>query len=248
MLSNHIITTQRLVAIIDNVGLNVDVCKFLEHIVHEQGKFKIKTLPLNAALKEKKTLNEFIKQCNENDSIGGEWNVILPDIADFLIYQKPSEIFLFLKHLDKCTCIERIIFYVSVKNVAHPDSAYIVGGLEYMSNMTIFIETDKELRIVTRKPGGSITNIRYFYVQNYKEFTIEPVESAEKPVEEVKEEQPKPTEKGTFKIELEEEELVARNSLKLPYEKSTDAGGNIIYTPDANDDFDDEDPDEDLCI
>lgn len=56
---------------------------------------------------------------------------------------------------------------------------------------------------------------------------------------------------ATFKINFDDEELVARNSLKLPYERTTDEiplGSKIIYSPDSDDDFDEEDPDDDLNI
>lgn len=57
---------------------------------------------------------------------------------------------------------------------------------------------------------------------------------------------------ATFKINAEDEELVARNAMKLPYERTSEAqqpaGPKIIYNPDSDDDFDEEDPDEDLYI
>lgn len=57
---------------------------------------------------------------------------------------------------------------------------------------------------------------------------------------------------ATFKINFDEEELVARNALKLPYERTSEAPkpaeAKIIYHPDSDDDFDEEDPDEDLYI
>lgn len=57
---------------------------------------------------------------------------------------------------------------------------------------------------------------------------------------------------ATFKINFDDDEMVARNSLKLPYERTSDevvpAESRIIYNPDSDDDFDEEDPDEDLDI
>lgn len=55
---------------------------------------------------------------------------------------------------------------------------------------------------------------------------------------------------ATFKINFEDEELEARNALKLPYEKTSVEvpAGRIIYSPDSDDDFDEEDPDDDLDI
>lgn len=57
---------------------------------------------------------------------------------------------------------------------------------------------------------------------------------------------------ASFKINVEEDEIIARNALKLPYEKSEEEkrlpGPQIIYNPDSDDDFDEEDPDDDLYI
>ncbi|GBC03930.1 hypothetical protein RclHR1_00540040 [Rhizophagus clarus] len=63
-----------------------------------------------------------------------------------------------------------------------------------------------------------------------------------------------------FNLSLTESQKKAKNELVLPYVKIQDqyeeknrentitSGGNIFYEPDKNDDFDDEDPDEDLSI
>ncbi|RIA88360.1 hypothetical protein C1645_826485 [Glomus cerebriforme] len=63
-----------------------------------------------------------------------------------------------------------------------------------------------------------------------------------------------------FNLSLTESQKKAKNELVLPYVKIQDqyeeenresvitSGGNIFYEPDKEDDFDDEDPDEDLSI
>lgn len=56
----------------------------------------------------------------------------------------------------------------------------------------------------------------------------------------------------TFKLDLESEEKQARSELVLPYIKTnvnqSGGGGNIYYEPDQRDDWDEEDPDDDLDI
>lgn len=42
--------------------------------------------------------------------------------------------------------------------------------------------------------------------------------------------------------------LVLKYLYNYIFRTSENSEGNIIYTPDAKDDFDEEDPDEDLCI
>uniref|UniRef100_A0A0A9WNH0 Elongator complex protein 5 n=3 Tax=Lygus hesperus TaxID=30085 RepID=A0A0A9WNH0_LYGHE len=51
----------------------------------------------------------------------------------------------------------------------------------------------------------------------------------------------------TFKLTLDDKEKESRRQVVLPYLK-TAGSGKIIYEPDANDDWDDEDPDDDLEI
>ena len=61
-----------------------------------------------------------------------------------------------------------------------------------------------------------------------------------------------PTSNLSFNLKLSQEEQVARANLTLPYtfhEKSKDDDkGKIFYQPDDVDDFDEEDPDDDLDI
>uniref|UniRef100_T1JMR2 Elongator complex protein 5 n=1 Tax=Strigamia maritima TaxID=126957 RepID=T1JMR2_STRMM len=63
----------------------------------------------------------------------------------------------------------------------------------------------------------------------------------------VMQQKPDPTSGLTFKLELDEKEKVARGQLVLPYTKKSNES-EIIYEYDENDDFDEEDPDDDLNI
>ena len=67
-----------------------------------------------------------------------------------------------------------------------------------------------------------------------------------------------PTQNLTFNLKLTDDERQARSNLQLPYmyhEKKTSevtvhpsGEGKVFYQPDEADDFDDEDPDDDLDI
>ena len=67
-----------------------------------------------------------------------------------------------------------------------------------------------------------------------------------------------PTENLTFNLKLTDNERQARSNLKLPYmyheEKKSEVAvssvgeGKVFYQPDEADDFDEDDPDEDLNI
>lgn len=62
-----------------------------------------------------------------------------------------------------------------------------------------------------------------------------------------------PTSNLSFNLKLSQEEQAARANLTLPYtfhekSKDNDDKGKIFYQPDDVDDFDEEDPDDDLDI
>ncbi|KAG0222718.1 Elongator complex protein 5 [Mortierella sp. GBAus27b] len=57
-----------------------------------------------------------------------------------------------------------------------------------------------------------------------------------------------PTANLSFNLNLTEEQRRAKNDTVLPYVKTQESTGAIYYEPDAADDFDDDDPDDDLTI
>ncbi|KAG0241803.1 hypothetical protein BGW41_005310 [Actinomortierella wolfii] len=57
-----------------------------------------------------------------------------------------------------------------------------------------------------------------------------------------------PTANLSFNLNLTEEQRKAKNETVLPYVKTQETSGAIYYEPDAGDDFDDDDPDDDLTI
>ncbi|XP_028172919.1 elongator complex protein 5 [Ostrinia furnacalis] len=62
-------------------------------------------------------------------------------------------------------------------------------------------------------------------------------------------EKPSPVNLTTFKIEVDQTEKLEKYKLQLPYMSKINEGqGKIFYEPDAVDDWDEEDPDEDLDI
>ncbi|KAF9168333.1 Elongator complex protein [Actinomortierella ambigua] len=57
-----------------------------------------------------------------------------------------------------------------------------------------------------------------------------------------------PTANLSFNLNLTEEQRKAKSETVLPYLKTQESSGAIYYEPDAGDDFDDDDPDDDLTI
>ncbi|XP_065359754.1 elongator complex protein 5 [Calliphora vicina] len=253
MLSNLIITRQKFVLIEDELGQDKISQKFITQMLKEQGEVgTIKVLPLNEQLNDEAILQKFLNECNMQPMEEGKlWNIVLPNLSDFLAYQKISVIFQFLTNLKKCEYIKRTFLWISLPHLHHDHANYVVAAFEYMADLVLHILTTNELSLLICKPGGGVTFQHYTYNRTKSEFKVKLRQATDKSktTNTDSEDGQKAEQLGTFKIELDEEEIVARNAMKMPYEKAMEATeSNIIYTPDAADDFDDEDPDEDLNI
>ncbi|XP_037931340.1 elongator complex protein 5 [Teleopsis dalmanni] len=244
MLSNLIITNQRVVLIIDKLGQEKISYKFITQLLKEQGQddTTIKTFSLFKKRKEDETLNALINECQNNNNT--KYNIILPPLSTLLCYLRPAIVFQFMHKLRTCKYVRRVFLWASIPCL--PNARYILSACEYMADMVLSIESDDMLTIIVRKPGGGVTRNHYKYKLSVDKFLVEATQTTKrKPDKAIT----TPSENlGTFKIELDEEELVARNSIKMPYEKTVADTANIIYTPDSGDDFDEEDPDEDLSV
>ncbi|KAH8379504.1 hypothetical protein KR009_005355 [Drosophila setifemur] len=285
MLSNLVVTKQKVILIIDELNRERIAPKFIDSLLHEQGQGgeTIKALPTGVQLKNVASFDALINDCanghainnNNNNTtqsgeVGGEdvgspggqkangYNIILPTLADLLCYQTPAFIFGFVNRLRRSEHVRRIFIWASPQHLQHPHAAYILAGCEYLAELVLRLETDSLLSLIAKKPGGGVTNKRYSCRVSKTEFQVTPLDGGQPPglsyspkqssADEEQDQSPEPA-SSTFKIELDEDEVVARNALTLPYERTSEPSeGSIIYTPDADDDFDEEDPDEDLCI
>ncbi|ELU04241.1 hypothetical protein CAPTEDRAFT_188445 [Capitella teleta] len=115
--------------------------------------------------------------------------------------------------------------------------------------------------VLHKRQSGKITRLKEHYMLNA---SFDVIESEEfKPISQmlniVSDAQPNPAANLTFNLSLSDKEKQDRSQLVLPYVhnklKSNEgqvqisgAGAKIFYQPDEADDFDEEDPDEDLDI
>ncbi|EDW33153.1 GL24641 [Drosophila persimilis] len=278
MLSNLLVTKQKVVFIIDELNRERIALRFIDSLLHEQGQEAgtIKTLPIGN-LRHVSSYEALLNECGNNNnnnnnqsgeaadfksgpttdtgtsSTKAEYNIILPTLADLLCYQTPAYIFSFLNRLRRSEHVRRVFLWASPQHLQHHHAQYILAGCEYLAELILRLESETLLSLISRKPGGGVSNKRYACRITKTEFQVTPLDgpaavgSPKQPSPEA--DQTAEPASSTFKIELDEDEVVARNALTLPYERTSEpAEGNIIYTPDADDDFDDEDPDEDLCI
>ncbi|ALC43907.1 CG2034 [Drosophila busckii] len=265
MLSNLVVTNQKVVLIIDQLNRERIALKFIGSLLHEQGEgAEVKSLPIGTQLQHVASFDAFLNELSNNNNnnasaqspgeptIKPSYNVILPTLADLLSYQTPAYIFDYLNKLRRSDHVRRVFLWASPAHLQHVDADYILAGCEYLAELVLRLETETTLALISRKPGGGVSNKRYNCQVSKTEFQVSPLmESKEAKEATIEEDNVKAADPGgTFKIELDEDEMVARNALTLPYEQHNKepTEGNIIYTPDADDDFDDEDPDEDLLI
>ncbi|EDW78741.1 uncharacterized protein Dwil_GK12538 [Drosophila willistoni] len=280
MLSNLIVTNQKVVLIIDELNRERIALKFIGSLLHEQGQEAdtIKIMPTGSQLKHVATYETLLNECsnnNNNDNNNSSqneansettdasktvdatntktngYNVILPTLADLLCYQSPAYVFEFLNKVRRSEHVRRVFLWASPQNLQHPHAEFILNGCEYMAELVLRLETETLLSLISRKPGGGVSNKRYSCQVSKTQFQVTALETTESHTTPKTTVESPPLEPagGTFKIELDEDEVMARNALTLPYERTSEpTEGNIIYTPDANDDFDEEDPDEDLNL
>ncbi|XP_068141370.1 LOW QUALITY PROTEIN: elongator complex protein 5-like [Drosophila tropicalis] len=251
MLSNLIVTNQRVVLIIDELNREHIAVKFIRGLLNEQWEEadSIKTMPTGSQLKHVATYETLLNECS-NYNISG-YNVILPTLADLLCYQSPTYIFEFLNKLRRSKYICRVFLWASPQKLQHLQAEFILSGCEYMAELVLRLETEALLSLISRKPSGGVSNKRYSYQVSKTQFQVTELETTESHATPKTTIDCPPSEPagGTLKIELDEDEMMARNALTLPYERTSEpTEGTIINTPDANDDFDEENPDEDLNL
>lgn len=104
--------------------------------------------------------------------------------------------------------------WVSVKNV---ESELHAPYLEYLANVVVTLKDSVNLSIVSRKATGSVTKKLFQY--QYRDGQLHVKEVKQEIGSKITEPTIEPESLTTFKINVDEEELVARNALKLPYER-----------------------------
>ncbi|KAJ9594888.1 hypothetical protein L9F63_013813 [Diploptera punctata] len=156
------------------------------------------------------------------------------------------------KNVLQCICL--------VHEDALPDSHTVLPYLDHLatSNIRIGIPTrgsngNPVASITHKKLGGKIINeIEFYTIDSNCRVTsqkLEPVNDkiVEKSVEVT--DNTLPQNLTTFKLSLGNQEKQARSELVLPYVRiNKEKGGKVFYQPDAADDWDEEDPDDDLDI
>lgn len=168
-----------------------------------------------------------------------------------------------------------VLQLVAVYHTDVIDDAKILSYFQHLSTFSISLEpkfhsTRPRLAYLYKKSGGKVVKqIEEYYFENGMLKTeavqkLDPQKLIQESIEEIE-----PDKLTTFKISLKDNEKKAKESVTLPYlpkyvayflilcnllfmlnfrEKSDEGGGQIFYQFDDIDDWDEEDPDDDLNI
>uniref|UniRef100_A0A182NJH9 Elongator complex protein 5 n=1 Tax=Anopheles dirus TaxID=7168 RepID=A0A182NJH9_9DIPT len=166
----------------------------------------------------------------------------------------PSQLFRYIAKCKKHN-LTHLFVWIAVAKLQH---SFVLPYIEHMADTVITFEDREHIALLVKKSTGAITNRYYQFDPSQDQIAVVEVKrstgagkTATTPAAlDTTTPAPNPATLGTFKIDLCEEEMAARNALTLPFEfyKNTPDGGKILYHPDAEDDLDEEDPDDDLLI
>ncbi|EAL39939.3 AGAP005812-PA [Anopheles gambiae str. PEST] len=164
---------------------------------------------------------------------------------------EPRQIFHYIAQCKKDATVDHVFVWIVEQKLQEP---FLRPYLEHMADSVITFEDRQHLSLLVKKNTGAVTH-KYYEFDPLKDSitVVEAKRAAATKAATVSMEEnppPNPASLGTFKIDLKDEEVAAKNALTLPFEffKTLPEGGKILYHPDAEDDLDEEDPDDDLLI
>uniref|UniRef100_A0A182Q577 Elongator complex protein 5 n=1 Tax=Anopheles farauti TaxID=69004 RepID=A0A182Q577_9DIPT len=234
LLSSLALTQQKVIVIVDLLGIEPNAHTIVSRWVNEQ-KSK-EGLPQEISI---------LEECPEYP---------LMIVSRLERRYVPSQLF---KYIAKCKRynLTHLFVWITVAKLQH---SFVLPYIEHMADTVITFEDREHIALLVKKSTGSITNRYYQFDPSQEQIAVVEVKrtsdarkTATTPVTlDTTPSTVNPASLGTFKIDLREEEVAARDALTLPFEfyKNTPDGGKILYHPDADDDLDEEDPDDDLLI
>ncbi|XP_065061261.1 elongator complex protein 5-like isoform X2 [Rhopilema esculentum] len=214
-------------------------------------------------------LKEISERCKKNDGSTEKVSILLDDVSMLCRHKSISEVCRMIASLanEKSLFeIERVIVFVQRDLL--PEMA--VNALRYIADAYVLIDqksaatirqgnssnTYKVDVIVKKKSGKVVREIGlYSFTKNSKLIKLKDISLTNQEDDET--EQNDPTANLPFNLKLSDSEKAARSQVRLPYMFDTEqkaarlnkpGSGKIIYQPDEGDDFDEEDPDDDLDI
>lgn len=234
-------TLPLLLELTDNQRCPLNLFCYEQPITYWTGVFRNKT---NLTFHEEYNQNNFEKYTIQKCS------VVIDSLNQMVLYLGWK---VTLKNLQKLRRNPNIVQLIAILHKdCLPHSSKLQTHLNHIANAIISYDANDCTKIsYTLKKGGKVIRSEesLFYDSNSSVLKCVPIE---KQSDKVSDEPEKllPSNLSTFKIEVDQGDKLEKNKLQcLPYMSKIHEGqGKIIYEPDAVDDWDEEDPDEDLDI
>lgn len=141
-------------------------------------------------------------------------NVILSPVSKLLKSYKLSEIFKLIYTVKNDSKTTRSVFAcLSTKNIS---DQFTLPYLIHVADIVLTFNDRHNLTVTSKISGKNIVAKQYVYNENDKQSESDSSIVLRTGTTDTK---PNPENIGTFKIGINEKDLVSRNALKLPYEK-----------------------------
>ncbi|KAJ8711361.1 hypothetical protein PYW07_008603 [Mythimna separata] len=180
--------------------------------------------------------------------VSGKCSLIVDSINQMALCIGWNKCLKFLKQLQSDPNVNRLLLILHKDCLPH--GSKLQTHLNHLVNVIItFDKTNPHKICIKLKKGSKVIRSEELMSYDSKASTLilSPVIRQEKKEEEP--EKPLPANLSTFKIEVDQNEKIQKYNLKLPYMSKIHEGeSKVYYEPDAVDDWDEEDPDEDLDI
>lgn len=153
-----------------------------------------------------------------------------------------------LKKLSSHTNIEKLILVLHKDCLSHSSKLQI--HLNSIATATVSYDTSNPRKVHYRiRKGTKVTKSDEMLAYDSRSSTLTSTPIVREAVKEDEPEKLNPGSLTTFKIEVDQIEKMEKSKLKLPYMSKIHEGeSKVYYEPDAVDDWDEEDPDEDLDL
>ncbi|XP_075225674.1 elongator complex protein 5 [Lycorma delicatula] len=185
--------------------------------------------------------------------------VIIDSLSSFISSYGLEEVYrqihqsIYFDSFHKSNFVRQLVSVIYKETILHYDTTITL--LKHLASVWIAVlpyrrnSTGKVIvKILHKKANGKLLKqVEECYIDSAGLFQSKKVEITKEPSSKFDDNE-LPSQLTTFNLGLKEEEKLARSKLVLPYLKTENSGGSIYYEPDENDDWDEEDPDDDLDV
>lgn len=174
--------------------------------------------------------------------------VIIDSVNQMAFCLTWNESLKYLKKLNNDPNILQVILILHKDCLSH--FSKLQAHLNHISNAIVSYDPKESNKVrIQLKKSGKVLKTKEILSYDFQASTLKSVPIIKEEKKEDEPEKPLPSNLSTFKIEIEQTDKLERNKLKLPYMSKINEGvSKVYYVPDSVDDWDEEDPDEDLDI